>query len=55
MAKIIEDIVVVKFSKLVKDNNPKIASLIDNDTRHQIEEAVQSVVGDVMVVEIEKK
>jgi hypothetical protein len=55
MAKIIEDIVVVKFSKLVRDNTPKTTSLIDNDTRQKIESAVQSIIGDVMVVEIEQK
>ena len=55
MAKIVEDIIVVKFSKLFKDTDTKTVSFINNDTRKQIEAAVQTVMGDDAVVEVEQK
>lgn len=55
MAKIIEDIVVVKFSKLAKETDTKTVSVITNDIRKQIEAAVQTVMGDAVIVEVEQK
>ena len=54
MAKIVENIVVVKFSKLVKDDCDESLH-IDSDIRERIENAVQSVVDSDMIVEIEKR
>lgn len=51
MAKIIEQMVIIKLSKLVKDND-KSVDLIDADTVQSLEEVVQSLISTGTVVEV---
>lgn len=53
MAKIIEDVIVVKFSKIVKDSEQK-PDIVSDDIVSTIEQVVQELVGDGVVVEVEK-
>jgi hypothetical protein len=52
MAKIIEEIVIIKVSKLVKDNTE--ASIVTDDLQAALEQVAQELVGDGVVVEVEK-
>lgn len=54
MAKIYEEIVIIKVSKLVadKDANPKV--IINDDLVDNLTEVVQQLVGDNVIVETEK-
>ena len=51
MAKIHEEIIVVKISKLVKDNDDA-TDIVGNDVVAGLEAVVQEMVGDVAVVEV---
>lgn len=53
MAKIIEDVVVIKFSKLVKENQSDV-SLANSEIEAALEQVAQELVGDGVVVEVEK-
>lgn len=55
MAKIQEEIIVVKLSRLYKDTDEDIAQIVNNVLRGAIEDAAQQIVGDAVVVEIERK
>jgi hypothetical protein len=55
MAKIQEEIIVVKLSKLVKDADEDLAQLGNNVLRSALEDAAQQLVGETVVVEIERK
>jgi hypothetical protein len=55
MAKIVEDIVIVKFSRLVKDSGPDHVEIINNSIRKALEDAAQQLLGESVVVEIEQK
>ena len=52
MAQIVEETIVVTLSKLVKDEHVRHTELVDADVRQSVEEAVQSILGDAVVVEI---
>jgi hypothetical protein len=52
MAKIIEDILVIKFSKIVKDDDTDPTSAVSNDNIYAIEQVAQELVGDAVVVEV---
>ena len=54
MAKIYEEVLVIKVSKLVadKESNPK--TIIGSDIVESIEEVVQQLVGESIIVETEK-
>jgi hypothetical protein len=54
MAKIAEEIVVIKLSKLVKDSEADSVQLINSETLTNLEAVAQELVGDGVVVEIEK-
>jgi hypothetical protein len=54
MAKIAEEIVVIKLSKLVKDSEADSVQLITAETLANLEAVAQELVGDGVVVEIEK-
>jgi hypothetical protein len=54
MAKIAEEIVVIKLSKLVKDNEISCVQWINAETLANLEAVAQELVGDGVVVEIEK-
>lgn len=51
MAKVQEEIVVIKLSKLVKEVSD---SLISDDVVQSVEAIVQELVGDSIIVEVEK-
>jgi len=52
MAKIVEDVIVIKFSKIVKDNGDQDISVIENDAILALEQVAQELVGDGAVVEV---
>ena len=54
MAKIYEGVLVVKVSKLVADKSSNNSSIIRDDIVESIEAVVQELVGDSVIVEIEK-
>ena len=53
MAKIVEDIVIIKFSKIVKDSDSGV-EIVNNDIQSALEQVAQELVGDAVVVEVEK-
>jgi hypothetical protein len=54
MAKIIEDVIVIKFSKIVKDSESDATGIAGPDIRLALEQVAQELVGDSVVVEVEK-
>lgn len=52
MAKIVEDVVVIKFSKIVKDSESEVAGIAGQDVQAALEQVAQELVGDGIVVEI---
>jgi hypothetical protein len=52
MAKIVEDIVVLKFSKIIKDSDVDPTSAVSNDTIAALEQVAQELVGDSVIVEV---
>lgn len=54
MAKIVEDVIVIKFSRIVKDNNGDPAPALTNDHIAALEQVAQELVGDAVVVEVER-
>lgn len=54
MAKIHEEVVVIKLSKLVKDTDDSGSSLASSDTVQALEQVVQELVGDGVIVEVER-
>ena len=54
MAKIIEDVLVIKFSKIVRENDTDPAPAILNDQIAAIVEVAQELVGSGVVVEVER-
>jgi hypothetical protein len=53
MAKIVEDVLVIKFSKIVKDNESDVSSIAGPDVQAALEQVAQELVGDAVIVEIE--
>ena len=53
MAKIQEEVIIIKLSKLVKDG-VETSSIIGTEIQQALEQVVQELVGDSVVVEIEK-
>jgi len=54
MAKICEDVVVIKLSKLVKDTEAEIYTIISPEVHSSIEQLVQELVGENVIVEVVK-
>jgi len=52
MAKIVEDVLVVKFSKIVKDSDTDNGGLVGTDIQTALEQVAQELVGDAVVVEV---
>ena len=52
MAKIVEDILVVKFSKIVKDSDTDNGGLVGTDIQAALEQVAQELVGESVVVEV---
>ena len=54
MAKIVEDVVVIKFSKIVKDSESEVSGIAGSDIQAALEQVAQELVGDSVVVEVVK-
>lgn len=52
MAKIVEDIVIIKFSKIVKDSESDSQALVSDDIRKTLEEVAEELAGKTVVVEV---
>jgi hypothetical protein len=52
MAKIVEEVVVIRLSKLVKDDVS--AGIVTDDLQQALEQVAQELVGDNVIVEVEK-
>ena len=53
MAKIQEEVIIIKLSKLVKDN-VEASSIVGAEIQQALEQVVQELVSDSVVVEVEK-
>lgn len=54
MAKIQEEIIVLRLSKLIKNNDEDVSPLTNKDFASNLEAILQELVGETVVVEIEK-
>lgn len=54
MAKIVEEVIVVKFSKIVKDSDDDSAEILNSEIEQAIEQVAQELAGEAIVVEVEK-
>lgn len=54
MAKIQQEIIKIRLSKLIKNNSEIETSLTNADFANNLEDIVQELVGDSIVVEVEK-
>lgn len=54
MAKIVEDVVVIKFSKIIKDSENETSGIAGHDIQQALEQVAQELVGDGIVVEVER-
>jgi hypothetical protein len=52
MAKILEDVLVIKFSKIVKDSDTDNGGLVGVDIQTALEQVAQELVGEAVVVEV---
>jgi hypothetical protein len=52
MAKIVEDVLVIKFSKIVKDSDTNNGGLVGTDVQTALEQVAQELVGEAVVVEV---
>ncbi len=53
MAKMIEEVIVIKLSKLVKDSDPS-NTIADGDVQTALEQVAQELAGSGVLVEVEK-
>ena len=54
MAKIIEEIIVIKLSKIVKDSESGSGVIAGSEVQAALEQVAQELVGDAVVVEVDK-
>jgi hypothetical protein len=54
MAKIIEDVIVIKFSRIVKESESGTPEIAGRDLQQALEQVAQELVGDGVVVEVER-
>jgi hypothetical protein len=54
MAKIIEDVLVIKFSKIVRENDTDTAPVVTNDHISALIDVAQELVGATVIVEVER-
>lgn len=52
MAKILEDVIAIKFSKLIKEGSDHSESVTGPEVLISLEEIVQELVGDSVIVEV---
>ena len=55
MARIVEDFIMVKFSKLVKDEDNSDIPQVTNELRQAIEIAIQDLAAPGVIIEVERK
>lgn len=54
MAKIVEDIVIIKFSRIVKDSESDPGVALSNEHIKALEEVAQELAGNSVVIEVER-
>jgi hypothetical protein len=54
MAKIVEDVLIIKFSSIVRDNAAKDSQLVTDEIIGALEQVAQELAGNGVVVEVEK-
>lgn len=54
MAKIVEDLVVIKFSKIVKDSDSDSLNISNKEIETALEQVAQELVGESIIVEVVK-
>jgi len=54
MAKIQEEVIVIKLSRLIKDNDAELQAIVGNEIQQALEQVVQELVGAGVIVEVEK-
>jgi hypothetical protein len=54
MAKIVEEIIVIKLSKIVKDSETGDSGIAGPEVQAALEQVAQELVGDAVVVEVDK-
>lgn len=54
MAKIVEDVIIIKFSRIVKDSEADVAAIAGSEVQQALEQVAQELVGDAVVVEVER-
>lgn len=54
MAKIHEEVIVIKLSKLIKDTEQDSLHIANSEIQQTLEQVVQELVGDNVVVEVEQ-
>jgi hypothetical protein len=54
MAKIVEDIVVMKFSRIVKDNDTDPEVAVTNEHIAALEQVAQELVGAGVIIEVDR-
>ena len=52
MAKIVEDVIVIKFSALVKDGSAEQTTCISEEIQAALEQVAQELVGQSVIVEV---
>jgi histone H3/H4 len=55
MAKIVEDIVIIKFSKLAKDSDSEVSVIAGQEIQQALEQVAQELVGESVIVEVIKQ
>jgi len=54
MAKIVEDVIAIKFSKIAKDSDQEVAGIAGHDIQQALEQVAQELVGESVIVEVVK-
>lgn len=52
MAKIVEDVIAIKFSKIVKDSDSDASDIVNAEVQQALEQVAQELVGDSVIVEV---
>lgn len=54
MAKLVENVLVIKLSKLVKDSDPLPSDIITDEVQLALEQVTQELAGEGVLVEVER-
>ncbi len=54
MAKIVEDVLIIKFSRIVKDSDSDPTPAVTNEHIATLEQVAQELVGNAVVVEVDR-